>query len=78
MTTERVIKAKSGWAMLVVNILIYLISVFGIVWGIIMLATADSAGIEPPVMANIITIGGLRASFRCYFDFRWLHCAAAR
>ncbi|MGI6230582.1 MAG: SPFH domain-containing protein [Tractidigestivibacter sp.] len=58
MTTERVIKAKSGWAMLVVNVLIYLISVFGIVWGIIMLATADSAGIEPPVMANIITIGG--------------------
>lgn len=57
MTTERVIKAKSGWAMLVINVLAYLATVICFVWSIMMLASADAEGVEAPPIAVPVMIG---------------------
>lgn len=52
MTSEKLIKAKSGWAMLVITVLVFAASCVGLVWSIMLLATADDAGLpEPPYAA---------------------------
>lgn len=52
MTSEKLIKAKSGWAMLVITVLVFAASCAGLVWSIMLLASADEAGLEAPAFAG--------------------------
>lgn len=60
MTSEKLIKAKSGWAMLVITVLVFAASCVGLVWSIMLLATADDAGLpEPPYAGPMMLVGFL-------------------
>lgn len=58
MTSEKLIKAKSGWAMLVITVLVFAASCAGLVWSIMLLATADEAGLEAPAFAGPLMFVG--------------------
>ena len=59
MSSEKVIKAMSGWLMFLVDIVAYTASVVGVVWSIVLLAGADGMGVEAPGYAMPLFIGGL-------------------
>ena len=58
MTSEKLIKAKSGWAMLVITVLVFAASCAGLVWSIMLLATADDAGLPEPPYAGPMMLAG--------------------
>ena len=58
MASEKIIQAKSGWAMLAVNVIVYAASCAGIVYSIVLLASADDASIEAPDFAVPLMIAG--------------------
>ena len=58
MASEKIIQAKSGWAMLAANVIVYAASCAGLVYSIVLLASADDAGIEAPDFAVPLMIAG--------------------
>lgn len=58
MTSEKLIKAKSGWAMLAITVLVFVASCAGLVWSIVLLASADEAGLEAPAFAGPLMFVG--------------------
>lgn len=58
MASEKIIQAKSGWAMLAANVIVYAASCAGIAYSIVLLASADDAGIEAPDFAVPLMIAG--------------------
>ena len=58
MASEKIIQAKSGWAMLAANVIVYTASCAGLVYSIVLLASADDAGIEAPDFAVPLMIAG--------------------
>lgn len=58
MTSEKLIKAKSGWAMLAITVLVFVASCAGLVWSIVLLASADEAGLEAPAFAGPMMLAG--------------------
>lgn len=60
MTSEKIIKARSGWAMLVATVFVFAASCAGIVWSTVLLVTADDAGVpEPPYAGPMMLTGFL-------------------
>lgn len=60
MTSEKIIKAKSGWPMLAATVLVFVVSCAGIVWSIMLLASADDVGVpEPPYAGPMMLVGFL-------------------
>ena len=58
MTSEKLIKAKSGWAMLAITVLVFAASCAGLVWSIVLLVSADEAGLEAPEFAGPLMFVG--------------------
>ncbi len=58
MTSEKLIKAKSGWAMLAITVLVFVASCAGLVWSIVLLVSADEAGLEAPEFAGPLMFVG--------------------
>ena len=58
MTSEKLIKAKSGWAMLAITVLVFVASCAGLVWSIVLLASADEAGLEAPAFSGPLMLVG--------------------
>lgn len=52
MSTEKTIQAKSGWAMLAVNVLMYVVTAVGLIRSIQLLAMDDIPGLETPAFAG--------------------------
>ncbi|MBE5023262.1 SPFH domain-containing protein [Olsenella sp. DSM 107455] len=59
MTVEKQARAGSGWPMLFVTLVAYAASIWGIVQGIIILATAEDAGVPAPVTGPGLLVGGI-------------------
>ena len=59
MTVEKQARAASGWPMLFVTLAAYAASIWGIVQGIIILATAEEAGAAAPVTGPVLLVGGI-------------------
>ena len=59
MTVEKQARAASGWPMLFVTLAAYAASIWGIVQGIIILATAEDAGVPAPVTGPVLFVGGI-------------------
>lgn len=59
MTVEKQARAASGWPMLFVTLAAYAASIWGIVQGIIILATAEEAGVAAPVTGPVLLVGGI-------------------
>lgn len=59
MASEKTMHAKSGWAMLAANIIVYAASCAGIVYSIVLLASADDAGVAAPEFAGPLFAVGL-------------------
>ncbi|MDD5799256.1 MAG: SPFH domain-containing protein [Coriobacteriales bacterium] len=52
MSTEKTIQAKSGWAMLAVNVLMYVVTAVGLIRSIQLLAMDNIPGLETPAFAG--------------------------
>ena len=63
MTAEKQARAASGWPMLFVNLVVYAASVWGMVQGIVILATAEEAGVPAPVTGPALLAGGIALLF---------------
>ena len=59
MTVEKQARAASGWPMLFVTLAAYALSIWGMVQGIIILATAEEAGVPAPVTGPALLVGGI-------------------
>ena len=59
MTVEKQARAGSGWPMLFVTLVAYAASIWGIVQGIIILATAEDAGVPAPATGPALLVGGI-------------------
>lgn len=59
MTVEKQARATSGWPMLFVTLAAYAASIWGMVQGIIILATAEDAGVPAPVTGPALLVGGI-------------------
>ena len=59
MTVEKQARAGSGWPMLFVTLAAYAASIWGIVQGIIILATAEDAGVPAPATGPALFVGGI-------------------
>lgn len=59
MTVEKQARAASGWPMLFVTLAAYAASIWGIVQGIIILATAEDAGVPASVTGPVLFVGGI-------------------
>ena len=59
MTVEKQARATSGWPMLFVTLAAYAASIWGIVQGIIILATAEDAGVPAPATDPALLVGGI-------------------
>ncbi|WP_273396765.1 SPFH domain-containing protein [Thermophilibacter mediterraneus] len=59
MTVEKQARAASGWPMLFVTLAAYAASVWGIVQGIIILASAEESGAPVPVAGPALLVGGI-------------------
>lgn len=59
MTVEKQARAASGWPMLFVTLAAYAASIWGIVQGIIILATAEDAGVPASVAGPVLLVGGI-------------------
>ena len=59
MTAEKQARAASGWPMLFVTLAAYAVSIWGMVQGIIILATAEDAGVPAPVAGPVLLVGGI-------------------
>ena len=59
MTVEKQARAASGWPMLFVTLAAYAASVWGIVQGIIILASAEESGAPAPVAGPALLVGGI-------------------
>ena len=59
MTVEKQARAASGWPMLFVNLVVYVIAIWGMVQGIIILASAEEAGVAAPVTGPVLLVGGI-------------------
>lgn len=58
MTSEKLIKAKSGWAMLAITVLVFAASCAGLVWSSVLLVSADEAGLEAPAFSGPLMLVG--------------------
>lgn len=59
MTAEKQTRAASGWPMLVVNLVAYAASIWGMVQGIIILAAAEEAGVAASAAGPALLAGGI-------------------
>lgn len=59
MTVEKQARAASGWPMLFVTLAAYVASIWGMVQGIVILATAEEAGVPAPVTGPVLLVGGI-------------------
>ncbi len=59
MTVEKQARAGSGWPMLFVTLTAYAASIWGIVQGIIILATAEDARVPAPATGPALLVGGI-------------------
>ncbi|MCR8908343.1 SPFH domain-containing protein [Thermophilibacter sp. ET337] len=59
MTVEKQARAASGWPMLFVNLVAYAAAIWGMVQGIITLASAEDAGVPAPVTGPALLVGGI-------------------
>ena len=59
MTVEKQARAASGWPMLFVTLVAYAAAIWGMVQGIIILATAEDAGVPAPVTGPALLRGGI-------------------
>ena len=59
MTAEKTARAASGWPMLFVTLAAYAASIWGMVQGIVILATAEEAGVPAPVTGPVLLVGGI-------------------
>jgi regulator of protease activity HflC (stomatin/prohibitin superfamily) len=59
MSQERVIKAKSGWVMLLVDVLLFAASILGMVWSVAQLVAADDAGVPAPPLAGPLLVASI-------------------
>ena len=59
MTVEKQARAASGWPMFFVTLVAYVASIWGVVQGIIILATAEDAGVPTPVAGPALLVGGI-------------------
>ena len=59
MTVEKQARAASGWPMLFVNLVVYVAAIWGMVQGIIVLASAEEAGVAAPVTGPVLLVGGI-------------------
>ncbi len=57
MTVEKKARAANGWPMLFVNLALYAATVWMMVQGIIILATAEDAGVAAPVWGPVLLVG---------------------
>ena len=58
MTVEKQARAGSGWPMLFVTLVAYVAAIWGVVQGIVILATAEDAGVPAPVTGPELLVGG--------------------
>ena len=59
MTVEKQARAASGWPMLFVNLVLYVVAIWGMVQGIIILASAEEVGVAAPVTGPVLLVGGI-------------------
>ena len=59
MTVEKQARAASGWPMLFITLAAYAASIWGMVQGIIILATSEEAGVPAPVTGPVLLVGGI-------------------
>ena len=59
MTVEKQARAASGWPMLFVTLVAYAAAIWGMVQGIIILATAEEAGVAAPAAGPTLLVGGI-------------------
>ena len=59
MTVEKKARAANGWPMLFVNLALYAATVWMMVQGIIILATAEDAGVAAPVWGPVLLVGSI-------------------
>ena len=59
MTVEKQARAASGWPMLFVTLAAYAASIWGMVQGIVILATAEEAGVPAPATGPVLLVGGI-------------------
>ena len=59
MTVEKQARAGSGWPMLFVTLAAYAASIWGMIQGIVILATAEEAGVSSPVTGPVLLVGGI-------------------
>ena len=59
MTVEKQARATSGWPMLFMTLAAYAASIWGMIQGIVILATAEEAGVSSPVTGPVLLVGGI-------------------
>ena len=59
MTVEKQARAGSGWPMLFMTLAAYAASIWGMIQGIVILATAEEAGVSSPVTGPVLLVGGI-------------------
>ena len=59
MTVEKQARAGSGWPMLFVTLVAYVAAIWGMVQGIVILATAEDTGVPAPVTGPVLLVGGI-------------------
>ena len=59
MTVEKKARAANGWPMLFVNLALYAATVWMMVQGIIILATAEDAGVAAPIWGPVLLVGSI-------------------
>ncbi|WP_130813094.1 SPFH domain-containing protein [Olsenella sp. Marseille-P4559] len=52
MSTEKIIQVKSGWAILAINVLMYIVTCFCMIWSISLLVAADNTKLEAPAFTD--------------------------
>lgn len=59
MTVEKQARAASGWPMLFVTLVAYAAAIWGMIQGIVILATAEEAGVPAPAAGPALLVGGI-------------------
>ena len=59
MTVEKQARAASGWPMLFVTLAAYAVAIWGMIQGIVILATAEDAGMAAPATGPVLLVGGI-------------------
>ena len=59
MTVEKQARAASGWPMLFVTLVAYAAAIWGMIQGIVILATAEEAGVAAPITGPALLVGGI-------------------